>query len=67
MMVTLNSSERTIGQFVRLFKDAGWEITAVRRPTGKDVMALAAILSKSWETWCSPAQILDGQTKKVNM
>ncbi len=35
--------ERTIGQFEQLFRGAGWEITIVRRPTGKDAMALAAI------------------------
>jgi len=43
MMVGFNSLERTIGQFEQLFRGAGWEITIVRRPTGKDAMALAAI------------------------
>lgn len=42
-MVGFNSAERTIGQFVQLFETAGWKITVVRRPTGKDAMGLAAI------------------------
>ncbi|KIL66630.1 hypothetical protein M378DRAFT_160640, partial [Amanita muscaria Koide BX008] len=45
MMVGFNSQERTIGQFDKLFKTAGWKITGVRRPTGRDVMSLAAIVA----------------------
>jgi len=43
MMVGFNSLERTIGQFEQLFRGAGWEITIIHHPIGKNAMALTAI------------------------
>ncbi|KAM6499102.1 S-adenosyl-L-methionine-dependent methyltransferase [Amanita muscaria] len=41
MLVSNNAQERTIGQFEKLFKAAGWKITTVRRPS--ESVTLAAI------------------------
>ncbi|KAM6499069.1 S-adenosyl-L-methionine-dependent methyltransferase [Amanita muscaria] len=41
MLVANNAKERTIGQFEKLFKAAGWKITTVRRASGN--VTLAAI------------------------
>jgi hypothetical protein len=43
MMLAFNSSERTINQFEELFKNAGWQIVAVRRPESRDAVHLASL------------------------
>ncbi|KAM6499092.1 hypothetical protein JOM56_004600 [Amanita muscaria] len=42
MLVANNAQERTIGQFEKLFKAAGWKITTVRCPSG-NMTTLVAI------------------------
>ncbi|KAK2463352.1 hypothetical protein APHAL10511_004663 [Amanita phalloides] len=43
MLTLCNSFERTVAQFDQLLRCSGWNIVAVRRPTGVDMMLMASI------------------------
>lgn len=45
LLAVCNGRERTIGQFDRLFKSAGWRITAVRRQPGIDLALFSSIVA----------------------
>jgi len=45
LLAVCNGRERTIRQFDRLFKSAGWKTTAVRRQPGIDLSLFSSIIA----------------------